>query len=189
MIKVHATAEVSNPELIGDGTFVWNNTQIRENVRVGEECVIAKNVYIDHDVVIGNRVKIQNNCSVYYGVEIEDGAFIGPHVVFTNDKFPRAINPNGGLKAPTDWEMSKTLIKYGASIGANATILCGITLGKFCLIGSGSVVTKSVPDFALYLGNPAKFKAWVCKCGRILPKSGCEVCHTTMETVNANTNK
>ncbi len=183
MKLIHDTADISNSASIGKGTYVWNNSQVREFAIIGEACIISKNVYVDHNVKIGNKVKIQNNCSLYFGVEIEDGVFIGPHTVFTNDKLPRAINHDGSVKKPGDWEASKTLVKHGASIGANSTILCGITLGCFCLIGSGSVVTKSVPDFSLFLGNPAKFVAWVCKCGKKLTNKTCDVCGMKLKDI------
>src|SRR3989339_1438757 len=131
-IKVHKTAEVSEKATIGNGVSVWNQSQIREGAKLGDNCIIAKNVYIDSGVVIGNNVKVQNNVSIYHGVTVEDGVFIGPHVVFTNDKNPRAINPDGSLKKDSDWEVSKTLVKNGTSIGAGAVILCGITLGDYC---------------------------------------------------------
>lgn len=154
-VKIHPSAEVSESAEIMDGTKIWNNSQIRENAKIGKNCVIGKNVYIDHDVTIGNNVKIQNNVSIFYGVEIEDGAFIGPHSCFVNDKVPRAINPDGSLKKSKDWEVSKTSVKYGASIGANATILPNITIGKWAIVGAGAVVTKDVPDYGIVVGNPA----------------------------------
>ena len=126
---------------------------------------LSKGVYVDFGVKIGDNVKIQNNVSVYHGVTIEDGVFVGPHVCFTNDKKPRAVNEDGSLKAADDWQVSKTIVKKGASIGANSTILPGITIGKFSLIGAGSVVTKDVPDYGLVYGNPAKLKGSVDKKG------------------------
>lgn len=153
---IHSTVEVSSKAEIGTGTKIWNNSQVRENAKIGKNCIIGKNVYIDHDVVIGNNVKIGNNVSIFFGVTIEDGVFIGPHVCFTNDKRPRAVNPDGSLKRGEDWELSKTLVKYGASIGANATILSDIVIGRWSIIGAGSVVTKSVPDYGLVVGRPAR---------------------------------
>jgi len=141
---------------MGKNVKLWNWVQIRENVKIGNDCIIAKGVYIDNDVAIGNKVKIQNNVSIFNGVTIEDGVFIAPHVCFTNDKIPRAINKDNSLKNNKDWTISKTLVKEGASIGANSTILPGIIIGRFAMIGAGSVVTKNVPDFALVYGNPAQ---------------------------------
>jgi len=169
-VFIHKTAEVSDKASIGAGTKVWNLAQIRENAVVGENCIISKNVYIDFDVKIGNGVKLQNNVNVYHGVEIEDDVFVGPSATFTNDMYPRAfIN---------DFELYKTLVKKGASIGANCTIVCGITIGEYAMIGSGSVVTKDVGDYCLVVGNPARVIGVVCKCGRRLSSedSACENC-------------
>ena len=155
-MKIHKSADVSKKSRIGKGTLVWNNVQVRENARIGKDCILGKNVYVDHDVVIGDKVKVQNNSSVYYGVRLEDGVFVGPDVCFTNDKNPRAINPDGSFEKPQDWRLAKTLVKKGASIGGNATILPGIKIGKWALIGAGAVVTRNVPDFGIVVGNPAK---------------------------------
>jgi acetyltransferase-like isoleucine patch superfamily enzyme len=165
---IHPTADVSPQARIGAGTAVWQHVQIREDTIVGENCIFSKGVYIDTGVIIGNNVKIQNYVSVYHGVTLEDGVFCGPHCVFTNDKSPRAINPDGSLKSGADWVVSQTLVKQGASIGANATIVCGITIGRWAMIGAGAVVTKDVPDHGLVLGNPARLRAFVCSCGRQL---------------------
>lgn len=163
---IHPTAEVSNEAKIGNNTKIWHQCQIREKVVVGENCILGKNVYIDHGIRIGNNVKIQNNSSIYNGSEIEDGVFIGPHVCLTNDKTPRAITKDGKLKEDNDWETGNILIKKGASIGAGSVILPGIVIGEFAMIGSGSVVTKDVPDYALVYGNPAKLEGYVDKSGK-----------------------
>tara|TARA_Y100000310_G_scaffold274378_1_gene290357 strand:- start:3302 stop:3808 length:507 start_codon:yes stop_codon:yes gene_type:complete len=157
---------VSKDAKIGKNTKIWHFTQVRENVVVGENCILGKNVYIDHDVKIGNNVKIQNNCSIYHGSEIEDGVFIGPNVCLTNDKTPRAINEDGTLKDNKDWTVDKIKVKKGASIGAGSVLLPGIVIGEFAMIGSGSVVTKDVPDFGLVYGNPAKLEGYVDKNGK-----------------------
>ncbi|MEX0616490.1 MAG: acyltransferase [Candidatus Woykebacteria bacterium] len=161
MSRIHKTADISKKVVIGKNTLIWNNSQVRDGAKIGRNCVISKNVYIDHDVFIGDNVKIQNNVSVYYGVTVEDGVFIGPHVCFTNDKNPRAINPDETLKKGSDWEVGKILVKKGSSIGGNATILPGVTIGEWALVGAGSVVTKDVTDFGLVVGNPAKLIGYV----------------------------
>jgi acetyltransferase-like isoleucine patch superfamily enzyme len=148
--------QVSDRAKIGEGTKIWHWSQIREGATIGKNCIIAKSVYIDMDVRIGDNVKIQNNVSVYRGVAIEDGVFVGPHVVLANDKKPRAINPNGTLKKETDWNVAQILIRYGASIGANATVLPGVTIGEFAMVGAASLVSSDVPPFALAYGNPAR---------------------------------
>ncbi len=167
-VFIHASAEVSEKAVIGDGTKIWAFSQIREGAQVGQNCIIGRNVFVDADVTIGNDCKIQNNALLYEGLTLEDGVFIGPAVCTTNDKLPRAINPDGKLKAATDWMHGKILIKYGASVGAQAVLVTGITLGRFCLIGSGSVVTRDVPDFGLVIGQPGQVVGYVCRCARRL---------------------
>jgi len=162
---IHQTADVSPLAEIGEGTRIWAHVQIREGARIGCNCIIARNSYIDFDVTIGNNVKIQNNASLYVGLTVADGVFIGPHVIFTNDKLPRAINPNGSLKSAADWHVGKTYIDYGAAIGAGAIIVTGVTIGRWAMIGSGAVVTKDVPDYALVLGNPARIVGYVSATG------------------------
>lgn len=164
-VRIHPTADVSDGASIGDSTSIWHHAQIREKVTIGQECIIGKGVYIDAGVKIGNRVKIQNYVSVYHGVIIEDGVFVGPHVCFTNDLYPRAINPDGSLKAADDWILSETLICVGAALGANSTIVCGTKIGAWSMVGSGSVVTQDVPDYGLVFGNPARLHGFICPCG------------------------
>lgn len=171
-VFIHPTAEVSKQATLGDGTYVWNFAQIREGVVAGEHCVFGKGTYVDARVRIGDRVKIQNNASIFHGVTLESGVFIGPHVCFTNDLHPRAINPDMSRKEPTDWIVMPTLVKFGAAIGANSTIRCGVTIGQWAMIGAGSVVTKAVPDYGLAFGAPAKLHGYVCPCGQRLNDAG-----------------
>jgi len=178
---IHSTAEVSPKASIGDGTRIWHFVQIREGVTIGKDCIIGKDVYIDFDVKIGNNVKIQNSVLIYHGVTIEDGVFIGPQVCLTNDRNPRAITLDGHLKGNDDWEVGPILVKYGASLGAGSIILPNITVGRFALVGAGSVVTHNVPDHSLVIGNPARFAGYVCHCGRKMKSRGntwhCAVCN------------
>jgi len=162
---VHSTADVSPHAHIGEGTKIWQHCQVREGVVIGCNCILSKDVYIDSGVHIGNHVKIQNGVSVYHGVTLEDGVFCGPHCVFTNDKQPRAINPDGSLKSANDWIVRETLVRTGASIGAHATIVCGVTIGRWAMIGAGAVVTRDVPDYGLVYGSPARLHGFVCPCG------------------------
>ena len=182
---IHRTADVSKKSKIGKGTKIWHQAQIREGAEIGENVIIGKNVYIDRNVKIGSNVKIQNNASIYHGVTLEDGVFIGPHVCLTNDKIPRAINTNNELKRTDEWSVDITTIKKGASIGAGSVLLPGITIGKFTMIGAGSLVTKEVPDHALVLGNPARQVGFVCYCGSVLVEKDseflCEVCKITIK--------
>ncbi len=168
VIYIHPTAEVSSLATVGAGTRIWRQAHVREHACIGENCIIGKGVYIDTHAQIGSRVKIQNHASVFEGVTLEDGVFIGPHVCFTNDLIPRAITPDGKLKTPDDWQITPTLVKYGASIGAGSVILCGVTIGTFALIGAGSMVTRDVPPHALVFGNPARLHGYVCHCARRL---------------------
>jgi UDP-2-acetamido-3-amino-2,3-dideoxy-glucuronate N-acetyltransferase len=173
-VRIHSTSEVSDQATIGDGTAIWLHCQVRPGAKIGQNCNFGKGVYIDNDVEVGDNVKIQNYSSVYHGVTLEDGVFVGPHVCFTNDMRPRAVNPDGSLKSTDDWVVSKTLIKRGAALGANSTIRCGITIGEWAMVGSGSVVTKDVPAYGLVYGNPARLHNFVCACGEFLEKDHAE---------------
>jgi UDP-2-acetamido-3-amino-2,3-dideoxy-glucuronate N-acetyltransferase len=174
-VRIHPTADVSAGADIGAGSQIWHQAQIREGARLGRNCVIGKGVYIDAGVQIGDNVKVQNYVSLFHGVTIESGVFVGPHVCFTNDRWPRAINPDGSLKAADDWELAETLVCYGAAIGANSTIVCGVTIGAWAMVGSGSVVTSDVPAHGLVFGNPARLRGFVCACGARLPVEPADV--------------
>lgn len=159
---VHESSYIDDTVTIGKGTNVWHFCHIQKGAVIGDNCAFGQNVNVSNNVRIGNNVKVQNNVSIYEGVELEDYVFCGPSMVFTNDLTPRCKYPKGssGYK--------KTLVKEGASIGANATIVCGHTIGKNSLIAAGAVVTKDVPDYALMVGVPAKRIGWACECGNIL---------------------
>jgi acetyltransferase-like isoleucine patch superfamily enzyme len=161
---IHPTAEISAQAQIGAGTRIWAQAQVREFAVIGDRCNIGKGVYVDTHVRIGSNVKIQNNVSLFEGVTIDDGVFIGPHVCFTNDMFPRAINLDGTVKGPQDWEITATTVGYGASLGAGTVVRCGVAIGRFALVGAGSVVTRDVAPHALVMGNPARPRGYVCEC-------------------------
>ena len=156
-VFIHETASVSAHAKIGRGTKIWINSQVREKSEIGENCIISKDTYIDIQVKVGNNCKIQNSVSIYQGVTIEDDVFIGPNACFTNDKVPRAFDQ--------EWEITPTLIKNCSSIGANATILCGITVGEYAMVAAGSVVTKDVEPYSLVMGNPAKHCSYIDEMG------------------------
>ncbi|MBF0384933.1 MAG: N-acetyltransferase [Candidatus Omnitrophica bacterium] len=159
-IFVHPSAFVDKPSLVGEGTQIWHFSHIMKGSKIGKNCKLGQNVVVHGTAVIGNNVKIQNNVSVYDAVTLEDYVFCGPSCVFTN-----IINPRSAIPRNADRFYKRTLIKKGATIGANATIVCGVTIGNFAFIGAGAVVTKDIPDYALAYGNPARAKGWVCECG------------------------
>jgi UDP-2-acetamido-3-amino-2,3-dideoxy-glucuronate N-acetyltransferase len=165
MYFCHESAYVDDGAEIGDGTKIWHFSHIQKGAKIGERCVIGQNVNVDGGTVIGNNVKIQNNVSVYTGIEIEDDVFLGPSCVLTN-----VTNPRSQVSRHSLYE--KTLIRRGATLGANCTIVCGVTLGRYCFIAAGSVVTKDVPDYALMVGNPARQKGWMSRHGHILRPEG-----------------
>ncbi|MCE5286207.1 MAG: N-acetyltransferase [Pelosinus sp.] len=175
---VHESSYIDAPVQIGEDTRIWHFCHISGHVRVGSKCRIGQNVFIAANVTIGNNVKIQNNVSVYEGVILEDDVFCGPSMVFTNVKTPRCAYPRNTAK-----DYVVTRIRTGASIGANATIVCGITVGKNVLVGAGAVVTKNVPDYAVVYGNPASIQGWACACGEVIVSKDalrikCERCRT-----------
>ena len=155
---VHDSSCVDIGAQIGTGTKIWHFCHVMSSARIGERCNIGQNVFIAADVRIGNNVKIQNNVSLYTGVIVEDDVFLGPSMVFTN-----VINPRSHVNRKDEYK--DTLVRMGTSIGANATILCGVTLGQYCFVGAGAVVTHDIPDYALVYGSPARIKGWMCQCG------------------------
>ena len=176
-ITIHPTADVSPKAMLGAGTRVWHEAQVREGAVIGSNCILGKGVYIDFGVQIGDNVKIQNRASVYHGVTLESGVFVGPHVIFTNDKRPRAVNPDGSPKSDTDWELGLILVREGASLGAGSIIVTGVTIGRYAMVGAGAVVTRDVPDQGLVYGNPARLVGYVCLCGTKLDRrEGVWVC-------------
>jgi len=172
---VHSTSTVEKSTKVGKGTKIWRFSHIDKGVEIGENCRIGQNVYIGPDVTIGKNVKIQNNVSVYSGVTLEDDVFCGPSMVFTN-----IINPRSAYPRNKPEYYKKTHVKKGATIGANATVICGNMLGKYCFVGAGGVVTKNIPDYALVYGNPACIRGWICECGKKLTfaknRAACKDC-------------
>ena len=167
---IHPTAVVDEPIEIGEGTKIWHFTHIMSGARIGQNCSIGQNVFIGSKAILGNNIKVQNNVSIFDGVILEDDVFCGPSMVFTN-----VFNPRSFISRMK--ELRKTLVRKGATIGANVTVVCGNTLGQYAFIGAGSVVTKDVPDYALVYGNPGKVKGWVCQCAEeIRFQSGEAVC-------------
>ncbi len=156
----HPTAVVESED-IGEGTRIWHFAHVRQGSRIGKNCNVGKSVYVDTGAEIGDNVKIQNFVSVYKGVKIDDDVFVGPSATFTNDLYPRAFIWDEEHVVPT-------LVRRGASIGANSTVICGVTIGEYAMVGAGSVVAKDVPPFSLVLGNPAEVRNWICYCGRRL---------------------
>lgn len=170
--RIHPTADLEDGVEVGARTSVWHRAQLRTGARIGADCVIGRDAFIDEHVELGDRVKVQNAALVYHGVTIEDGVFIGPNAILTNDRHPRAETPAGTLARAEDWHVDPILISTGASIGAGAVVVAGTTIGRYALVGAGAVVTRDVPDFALVAGNPARALGWVCACGRRIGDSG-----------------
>jgi len=178
---VHESSYIDENVKIGDNTKIWHFSHIQENAVIGAGCSLGQNVNIANNVLIGNGVKIQNNVSVYEGVELEDFVFCGPSSVFTNDLTPRSKYPKGA------GNYKKTLVKRGATIGANSTIICGNTLGEWCMVASGAVVTKDVLPYSLVVGIPAAHIGWVCECGeRLKEHLKCEQCNRVYEVTSKN---
>ena len=176
--QVHKTAEVSKKAKIGQGTKIWQNCQILSGAKIGKNCVVGHNCLISSKAKLGDGVKLESNIDVWDLITLENYVFIGPSAVFTNDPNPRAKYPKSKFSQYGKW--LSTLVKEGASIGANATIICGNTIGKWAFIGAGTVVTKDVPDYAIVIGVPAKIVGWICECGNKIEfknnKAICKIC-------------
>jgi UDP-2-acetamido-3-amino-2,3-dideoxy-glucuronate N-acetyltransferase len=166
--RVHPTADIEDDVDVGAGTRIWHRAHVRTGARIGSQCVIGGGVYIDAGVPIGDRVKIQSGALVYHGVTVADDVFIGPGAILTNDRFPRATTPDGGLATEADWQVAPIRLERGCSIGAGAVVVAGCDVGSYALVGAGAVVTRSVPAHALVAGNPARRIGWVCGCGQRL---------------------
>ncbi len=168
----HPTAEISSMARIGEGAKIWDFVKIREGASIGPETIIGMSAYIDTDVSIGARCKIQNGAYIYRGSVLEDGVFVGPGACLANDRFPRAITPDGRLKGPEDWTLRKIRVSYGATIGAGVIIVPEVTIGRFAMIAAGAVVTCDVPDYGLIAGVRGRLIGYVCSCGRRLDLVG-----------------
>jgi UDP-2-acetamido-3-amino-2,3-dideoxy-glucuronate N-acetyltransferase len=175
--QIHPTAVIDEGCEIGEGTKIWHFSHIMPHSVIGKNCNIGQNVVVSSGVILGNNVKVQNNVSIYTGVQCEDDVFLGPSMVFTN-----VINPRSAVNRKNQY--AKTIVKKGATIGANATIVCGIDLGRFAFVGAGSVVTKTVPDYALVMGNPARQTGWMSEYGHklLFNKEGIAVCPESNDT-------
>lgn len=154
--------------MIGDGTKIWHQAQVREGATVGKNCILGKGAYIDKDVRVGDNCKLQNGVFVFHGFNLEGGVFIGPGAMLLNDKHPRAINPDGSPKDESNWVASEGVVGYGAAIGGGAVILPGVSIGRWALVGSGAVVTRTVPERGVVAGNPARLRGFACDCGHSL---------------------
>jgi acetyltransferase-like isoleucine patch superfamily enzyme len=193
MIRIHPTADVSPAAQIGDGTQIWHQAQVREGASIGRRCIVGKGAYVDFGVRIGDHCKLQNNAFIYHGATLDDGVFIGPGAILTNDRQPRAINPDGSLKGNDDWQVGPIHIGYGASIGAGCILLPDITVGRFAMTAAGAVVTRDVPDHGLVVGAPARLVGYVCRCGaRLMVDDGpdglhgrCSVCGSEFDLAPA----
>lgn len=168
--RIAAAATVEPGAVVGAGCAVWDGAVIRRGARVGERCVLGQGAFVDTDVVVGDFCKIQNNALVYHPAKLGDGVFIGPGAVLTNDRFPRAVNPDGSPKSDQDWEPVGVIVEQGASIGAAATVLGGVTVGAWALVAANATVTRDVPPYALVAGSPARRIAWVGPAGTPLSR-------------------
>jgi UDP-2-acetamido-3-amino-2,3-dideoxy-glucuronate N-acetyltransferase len=165
---VHPTATVEDGAQVADGTRVWHQAQVRSGARIGADCILGKGSFVDIDVTIGDSCKLQNYAQVFHGTVVEDEVFIGPLAVLTNDRFPRAAAPDGGLKGDADWAVEGITVRRGASIGAHAVVLPGVEIGSWAIVGAGAVVVKDVEPHRVVVGNPARPLAWAGRCGHVV---------------------
>jgi UDP-2-acetamido-3-amino-2,3-dideoxy-glucuronate N-acetyltransferase len=179
--QVEATADVHESALLGAGTRVWHLAQIRESARLGSECIVGRGAYVGPGVIIGDKVKLQNYALVYEPARLEDGVFVGPAAVLTNDVYPRSVDVDGRLKRPVDWAACGVILREGASLGACSVIVAGCQVGRWAMVAAGAVVTRDVPDFALVVGTPARRVGWVGHAGVPLEEvgDGCWLCPQT----------
>ncbi|WP_018351189.1 acyltransferase [Longispora albida] len=164
-MTIQESADIDPGVKIGEGTRVWHLAQVRSGAVIGSDCNIGRGAYIGPDVTIGDRCKVHNYAMVFEPAVIEDGVFVGPGVILTNDRYPRSITPDGELKGAEDWHADPVTVRYGASLGARSVVIAGVTIGRYALVGAGSVVTRDVPDYALVAGNPARQIGWVDETG------------------------
>src|SRR5919202_4545854 len=184
---VHPTAEISPQAVLGEGCRVWRQAHVREGAVVGAGTILGAGVYVGAGVRLGKNCKIQNNALLYEGLTLDDGVFVGPQVCFTNDFLPRAVNPDLSLKTAEDWQVGQTRVHEGASVGAQSVVVTGVTIGRWALVGAGTLVTRDVPDHALVFGSPGRIRGWVCRCARPIAvqrsedgelEGWCAVCQT-----------
>jgi UDP-2-acetamido-3-amino-2,3-dideoxy-glucuronate N-acetyltransferase len=178
---IHDTAAVEDGVSIGEGSKIWHQAQIRTNARIGKRCIIGKGVFVDFNVTIGDDCKLQNYACVYHGVRLGRGVFVGPHAVFANDRYPRSVDARFTQLRDADWEVGEITVGDGASIGACATVLPDVHIGKWAVVGAGAVVTRDVPAYAAVLGAPARLLKYVCACGRPVADGRCATCGSLPE--------